>query len=253
MADETAEVALSPLTEAESTELRSLETEMADTRGREYSDHWSTHYWHSEQKQARARELLDREATSGAMSPAADAEPAGRGDVAAPADRAAATEGEAWRSSPEQFAGASPKLAAEWGEAGDLPERLARAQDVAGAAVAGISDTEARADFEASFEGLPDGAQVAIIAEISMPEPGYVKEATDDDIELFASTEEGRALVGEWGGPNTRAAARNVGIVKGKLRAAMDEMSESDRQHFEVWFDNLASSEALSALRALTA
>jgi len=253
MTDEATDVAPAPLTESESSELRSLETEMADTRGRDFAGPWQSQYWSNPEKQARARELLDREAEGGAMTPVASAEPAGQGEGDLLADRAQADDGEAWRSSPEQFAGASPTLAAEWGEAGDLPERLARAQDVAGAAVAGISDMEARADFETSFEGLPDGAQVAIIAEISMPEPGYVKEATDDDIELFASTEEGRALVGEWGGPNTRAAARNVGIVTGKMRAAMDQMTESDREHFQVWFDGLTSGEARSALRALTA
>ena len=136
-------------------------------------------------------------------------------------------------------------------KAGDLPERLARAQDVAAAAVVGIAAAQARADFETSFDGLSEGVQAAILGELSMLSPGYVKEASADEIELFATTEEGEALVREWGGSGSRKAAHNVGMIRAKMRAVVDGMSAADNAEFTRWFDNLTSGEVLSALRAI--
>jgi hypothetical protein len=119
------------------------------------------------------------------------------------------------------------------------------------AAVGGVADAELRADFVTSFDGLSEGVQAAIAAELPMPEPGYVREASTEDIELFATTEEGEALVSDWGGPGSRRAARNVAIIKGKMRAAIDRMTEAEREEFGVWFDGLTPGEARSALRAI--
>lgn len=122
---------------------------------------------------------------------------------------------------------------------------------MARSALDGITDTEARADLATSFDGLSDGVQAAILGELSMPEPGYVKEATAEQVELFTETEEGETLVEEWGGYDSRRTAHNVGIVRAKMRAAVERMSEADRQEFETWYDNLSEAEARSAIAAL--
>ncbi len=91
------------------------------------------------------------------------------------------------------------------------------------------------------------------MSELSMPQPGYVKEATGTEIELFQETEEGEDLVREWGGANSNKTARHVGAIRAKMRAAVDRMSEADRQEFEIWYDNLSTAEARAALAALVA
>ena len=68
-----------------------------------------------------------------------------------------------------------------------------------------IGDKATTDGMEASFRMLPDGVRAALIREMVMARPGFVKDADDEEMEAFRTLNGGNRLTRLWGG--TRAAA----------------------------------------------
>jgi len=228
MADEAAEPSPSPLTESEAGELASLRVEMADTRGQDFDGHHSQHYWSNPEKQSRFGELLDREAEGGAMSPAADAERVGKGDVAA-------------------LAGPAP--AAEEAAAYSLDaDGLAVAKDTVADIEASFGD--AAQEISTAVSGLPDALRVAMVAELGSPYTPSVPHAERADIEAFEATHHGRILATEWGADT----ARRLGVALHRCQRFEDSLDDANYAQWQDWLLNrLQPAEAAAVLDRLTA
>lgn len=179
-------------------------------------------YWGNEDKQARYRELVtQREAMSG---PVAGEEAAGARIEVHSMSAYVAEHG-----SSEGY-GTYSKLTRE-------------AADVALAMPA--SDY---AEFESSFEALPDDITNAALAELltSKPGPEPVPEAS---ARSFARTPEGAILAREWG----QDFRRNMGVVRARLYRIMDRFDESNDARFLGWLESLSTPAAIAVYRKLAA
>ncbi|MBT5675255.1 MAG: hypothetical protein HOJ07_06155, partial [Rhodospirillaceae bacterium] len=144
------------------------------------------------------------------------------------------------------FEAAAPELAAQWNEAGDLPERLSRLQDVAAGALGGIEDAMLRDDFTVSFEGLSEGTQAAVYSQLSKPEMAYVRIADAEEYEDFAESEVGDALISAWG-PDSHNASHNIGVVIARFATLLDNLNPSQTQEFEYWRGATTAAEKIAA------
>lgn len=155
---------LEPLSGNEVSELADLRSEMADTRGKTHAGPWRDQYWHNPGKQARARELIEREgagsgiATDGSVS--TDHGPADADVTVTEADAETALSnlrgmgelGDAW----------ADGLAR--GGAGSALEAMEEARQWL------LADLGAAAgEVMAAFEGLDGNVKVAIYRELGTP------------------------------------------------------------------------------------
>lgn len=198
-----------------------IEAELAEIAQRRRTDRRG--YFKDEAIQARERELIEQREQL----------------KAAPAPEKAVRE-------PGNAPGLDPALLKEWEDAGGVEFHLATAQRATQAAFEAMPEEE-RADFQAGFDGLPDGAQTAVFRYLALEPGGSVRPATDAAVQNFASTPEGAELVASWG----RNAARNVGVVRSRMELMLRSMPEADREVALSWFDSLKSSQAKAVLRAL--
>jgi hypothetical protein len=63
----------------------------------------------------------------------------------------------------------------------------------------------------------------------------------------FGSTEEGAALIAEWG----KAAPRKVAAVKARMGMIFDAMTPADRSAAEAWLNGLTAVQAKALLQGL--
>ncbi len=103
-----------------------------------------------------------------------------------------------------------------------------------------------KADLESGFDGLPAGAQTAIMGELALS-PGRGREASEADLERFASTPEGAELVQEW----RSRAGRNLATVRTRMERMLGRMSPGEEETALDWFDELPPAQAKAVLRAL--
>ena len=226
MTNEVTEAAAAPLTEVESVELDALRTEMGDHNGRSFDGHWSDHYWHNETKQARALELIDREARGVALPPRADAEPAGQGEGVLLADRAQGAE-----------AAAAHGLSADSWQVG---------QDIAGDLDAAFGDTAA--EINQSLMGLPDTLRSGMLRELSSPYVPQQPEADRKDVETFEKTRHGAICVEKWGS----ATARRLAIALHRCQRFEDALGADDLAEWKGWLHGLQPSEKAAVLGRLS-
>jgi hypothetical protein len=104
-----------------------------------------------------------------------------------------------------------------------------------------------RAGFEAGFDGLPPGAQKAIIGELAQPGREWETLADEDELENFSSTPEGAELVSLWGDD----ADVNLGRVQARLSRIEANTSPAAIETLWDWFDNLPSAQAKAVLQEL--
>ena len=76
---------------------------------------------------------------------------------------------------------------------------------------------------------------------------GAVREASEIDLQRFASTPEGAELVQEWRG----RAGRKLGSVRARMERMLDNMSPGEEETALAWFDNLTAAQAKAVLRTL--
>ena len=229
MADETTEAApAEPLTTAESTELADLRGEMADTKGARFSGDWHDHYYHNEAKQARALELIDREAGGVVASPTATAEPVSEGTSAPLAGRAPGAE----------EAAASHGLSADSWQVG---------QDIAADIDAAFGATAA--EINTSVGGLPDTLRSGMLRELSSPYLPQQGEAERADVAIFEATAHGILCAGKWGSDTPRRLA----IALYRTERFEDALSDADLAEWQGWFSGLQPAEKTAVLDRLTA
>lgn len=104
-----------------------------------------------------------------------------------------------------------------------------------------------RAGFVAGFDGLPPGAQKAIIGELATPGKEYEGLAGEDELERFASTPEGAELVALWDDD----ADVNLGRVQARMSRIEANTSPAAIEIMWDWFDELPSSQAKAVFQAL--
>ena len=227
--------AQSNLSKAESTELDGLRSEMADSQGKNFDGDWSRHYWNSEKKQARAQEMLAREAGE----PDGASEPAGQ----------AMTDGDV----PSFFDGLSTM-----GSVGaDFAQELARgdAQNAV-QTIASVSNDildgmgASGADVSAAFDGLPSNVQASVYREFASayvpPQPA----ADAADLATFAESGTGQILTQEWG----ESAGRNLATALFRWDRMVENLSDRDVAAVDDFYLNrLQPNERTSILRRLAA
>lgn len=144
--------------------------------------------------------------------------------------------------------GLPSSLVAEWDESGAGADwHLQQAQSAAIAAVEKL-DPETRGALIQSFDNaLPEAVTAAILAEMGMGSSAIVRNATDSEVDEFASSDAGRILVHEWRGH----ANRNVATVGLRINRIIGRLSESDAEAAYAWLDNLSPKAQAGALRAL--
>ena len=104
-----------------------------------------------------------------------------------------------------------------------------------------------RAGFVAGFDGLPPGAQKAIVGELAQPGNEWEGMADEDELENFASTPEGAELVALWDDD----ADVNLGRVQARLSRIEANTSPAAIETLWDWFDNLPSAQAKAVLQVL--
>ena len=104
-----------------------------------------------------------------------------------------------------------------------------------------------RAVFVAGFDGLPPGAQKAIIGELASPRNEWETLADDDELENFAGTPGGEELVALWDDD----ADTNLGRVQARLERIEANVSPAGLETLWNWFDSLNSGQAKAVLAEL--
>lgn len=138
-------------------------------------------------------------------------------------------------------------LVAEWSQFGDREFRNAvrAVQRTVHQMLDGMSD-RAMSAFMERFDRLPDACITAVYLHLSLGGPGYIEDATDAQVQLFASTDEGGELVREWG----YSAPRKVAVIRHRFARATAAMGEA-KGHFLSWWNGLSAAEAKSILREI--
>jgi hypothetical protein len=105
-------------------------------------------------------------------------------------------------------------------------------------------------DLQMSFEGLPRAVQSAIFDELGAYRPGFVAEATPDELEGFKVAIDGGAeLVARWGG----RARWQLGRIFDSFKRVREGLSASDRASFDGWWNRVPMRERLVIFHGLTA
>lgn len=105
----------------------------------------------------------------------------------------------------------------------------------------------AASELVGGFDSLPQGAQAAILGELSLGSVGSVRNATEDDVAQFRRSDVGRIVADGWGG----RAPRNVAKVWQRTRRMVDGMSPNDVDAAIDYFESLPTGAAAAILRFL--
>jgi hypothetical protein len=141
--------------------------------------------------------------------------------------------------------GLDPELIAEWEKTGGVERNLSLARAAAQKALDELDEGE-KGELAASFDGLPGKAQTEIYKYLAV-EPGNWRPARDEELTVFASTDDGKALIEEWGAN----ASKRLGQLRGRAAMMLGGMSAADRARTERWVNGLSSSQFRAVVRAL--
>jgi len=103
------------------------------------------------------------------------------------------------------------------------------------------------ASLEKSFEGLPDDVSQAAIFELASKAPPRAP-IVNKDLENFATTPWGSALVQEWGSE----AIDRLGTLRARLLRAMMKLDEDAQLDLNIWLDNLSDAAAMAVFRRMS-
>ena len=228
---------VSQLSDSEAGELKSLRAEMSDTTGRNYTGHWSDHYWASETKQARARELMAREGSEARDAPT----PPGASSQAPSAGSVVPAAG-----------GRAP--VANVSELASIANTLDLSADAVEAGYDVALDIEgafgsAAADINAAIGGLSDGLRGAMVAELSNVYVPRLGEADRADLDKFAGTPHGKICAARWGADT----ARRLAIALYRNSRLEDSLDDASFRSWQDFFRNrLSASERAAILDRMT-
>ena len=131
--------------------------------------------------------------------------------------------------------------------AGGIEHHLGQAQGAARVVLDAMPTISNQAEFEKGVDKLPSRAQTAVYAELALTSGGSVHQASEAELEHFASMPEGAELVQEW----RSRAGRNVGIIHDRLNRMLERMSPADGETTWQWLENLPPAQAKAIFRAL--
>jgi hypothetical protein len=143
--------------------------------------------------------------------------------------------------------GLDPALLESWDKQGGGVEYHLEVAHRTAQAVMDVMDEEEAEQFQQSFDQLDQSVQTEVFRFLAIDGAGAARPATDAELEVFASTEEGSALEQEWGS----RAARNLGTARARIDLMLGSMSDADRKAASEWFEALPSSQAKAVLQAL--
>ena len=103
------------------------------------------------------------------------------------------------------------------------------------------------ASLERSFEDLPDDVSQAAVFELASKAPPRAP-VVNRDLETFATTPWGSALVQEWGSE----AIDRLGTLRARLLRAMMKLDEDGQLDLNVWLDNLSDAAAMAVFRRMS-
>ena len=192
-------------------------------------------YWGDPQMQTRLGELASAGAAPAVRVSEGDTDGGTLPEVLDP---------EMTRAGLERFGSTGKALVEEWAQFGDPEFRNAvkATQSVALNIMSGMGDREMKV-FMGVFDTLPDQAITAVYRELSIGRPNFIPDATDAEVKLFASTEEGGELVREWGS----SAPRRVAIIRARFARVVAQMGAAGAD-FRAWWNSLPASQAKSIL-----
>ncbi|MBB4633769.1 hypothetical protein [Sphingosinicella soli] len=179
-------------------------------------------YWRDEEKQARYRDLVtQRQAVAG---PVAGGEETG----------------------PRIAIASVSEYVSEHGTADGYSTYMNLARSAADVAI--NMPAADYAQFERSFEALPDDITAAALAELLTSKPS-AEDVPETSARSFARTPAGAILAHEWG-QNFR---HNMGLVRARLYRIMDRFDESNDARFLGWLESLSTPAAVAIYRKLAA
>ena len=101
--------------------------------------------------------------------------------------------------------------------------------------------------LEKSFEDLPDDVSQAAVFELASKAPPRAP-VVNSDLETFASTPWGSALIQEWGSE----AIDRLGTLRARLLRALMKLDEDGQLDLNVWLDNLSDAAAMAVFRRMS-
>jgi hypothetical protein len=168
-------------------------------------------------------------------------------------DRPAFTEEELALIEPDEAAAAEaddgglpPELLAEWERQGGLTYHLGMVHQTVSNMLAPLEPDEAQT-LIASWDALPESAQVAAYRFVGIDGVGSTKLPTEAELAAFAEREEQAVLLQAWG----RNAPTKFARMRDRLRLILGSMSEADRDAVQTWFEELTPRQYASVLWAL--
>ena len=156
-----------------------------------------------------------------------------------------------WRATPAQARrNLDPALVAEWDATADgFNARLTRAQNTFEVIMFGIGDPERVGWMLNDFYGfIKPEVRRAILGELATPASVPLDGASDAEVDLFATTPEGKNLVGWWGSK----ARRNVAIVRARWDRMTRRLDAESLAQFNHWFHAFSPAEQQAIYHALT-
>jgi hypothetical protein len=111
-------------------------------------------------------------------------------------------------------------------------------------------DSYDRMDLVARFEygTLGENIQSAILEQLGIGLPGFVKPASDKMVERFCETEEGRILQRHW----RSRTAKNLAIALTRIGYIKDQLSGHECEQIDDWIESLSVQQRIAIWIALT-
>lgn len=140
-------------------------------------------------------------------------------------------------------------LASRWNarESGGLGFRLGIAQNAA-ATVLGRLTEESQADLVAAVDSLPEGVRAVVYEELGQGVSGYVRDASQAEVNAFSESAVGHELVKEWGG----RAAKRIATFNKRADRMLDAMTDEGVGYFMARFTTLDSEQAKAVIREIS-
>ncbi|RVD30528.1 hypothetical protein [Mesorhizobium sp. M4B.F.Ca.ET.017.02.2.1] len=127
------------------------------------------------------------------------------------------------------------KLVYEWERMGGFRTVLAGVQkDVAEIVREAGSNLRQRSFMERFVQSVPQSVEIALMDEFASGSP-WSPPASSAEVDLFAATPAGKALVQLWGGE----AAERVGILRKRAQRLVDSLDEDAAADLWAWLEDL--------------
>ncbi|RUW53741.1 hypothetical protein [Mesorhizobium sp. M8A.F.Ca.ET.021.01.1.1] len=142
---------------------------------------------------------------------------------------------------------AGRRLVSDWDSLGGFRVHLGNVQRSASEIVRSLGGNREQRVFMEHFDRhVPEPARLAVYAEIAAGSM-YVTPATAAEVNSFAATPAGKALVAEWGAD----AAACVAQLRARAKRIDDGLDEDDAHEFWFWLDEQTPATAAAIFRKM--